>query len=249
MTSSRRKSMKLFNAASLQTLRFGSVALATSALVACGGGGGSPKGTVSGTAAVGAALANATVQLTCKSGAGSTTANANGAYSASFQFEGPCSISATSGAITLNSFAAGSGTFNVTPLTQLLLSYLAGELGTTVDGLLAGIATNATYQNALTNSTLIANAEDGVAKLLRTMYGVTLSTTSFLTASFTPGQPGADADLDTLMADGAIGSDGQPASTLVNAAFAAGTAVGNGSSGASSGTGTPTGGVGGTSGT
>jgi hypothetical protein len=241
--------MKLLNTASLRSLQLGSVALATSALMACGGGGGLATGTVSGTAAVGAALANASIQLTCKNGSGTTTANANGAYTASFKFDGPCSITATNGSITINSFASGSGTFNVTPLTQLLLSYLAGELGTSVDGLIAGIATNATYQNAVTNSTLIANAENGVAKLLQSMYGVTLSTNAFLTTSFTPGQPGADADLDALLAAGAIGSNGQPSTALVNAAIAAGAAVGNPSSSGSSGTGAATGGTGGTSGT
>ncbi|SDF95827.1 hypothetical protein [Paraburkholderia phenazinium] len=241
--------MKLLNAVTLRSLQFGSAAFAASALVACGGGGASPEGTVSGTAAVGAALANATIQLSCKNGSGSATANANGAYSATFQFDGPCTITATSGAITVQSFASGSGTFNVTPLTQLLLSYLAGELGTTVDGLLAGLATNSTYQSALTNSTLIANAESSVAKLLQSMYGVTLSTTSFLTVSFTPGQPGADADLDALLAAGAIGSNGQPVTALINAAIAAGAAVGGQSSSGSTGTGTPTGGTGGTGGT
>ncbi|MEW6345013.1 MAG: carboxypeptidase regulatory-like domain-containing protein [Paraburkholderia sp.] len=241
--------MNLLNAVTLRSLQFGSAAFAVSALVACGGGGASPTGTVSGTAAVGAALANAAIQLSCKNGSGSTTANANGAYSAAFQFDGPCSITATSGAITIHSFASGSGTFNVTPLTQLLLSYLAGELGTTVDGLLAGIATNSTYQNALTNSTLIANAENGVAKLLQSMYGVTLSSNAFLTVSFTPGQPGADADLDALQTAGAIGSDGQPAAALTSAANAAGAVVGGQSSGGSSQTGTATGGTGGTGGT
>jgi hypothetical protein len=219
--------MKLLSAATLRPLRFGSVVLATSALVACGGGGSSPSGTVSGTAAIGAALANATVQLICKNGSGSTTSNANGAYSATFQFDGPCSITATNGAITIQSFASGTGTFNVTPLTELLLSYLAGQLGTTVDGLLTGLTTNATYQSVLTNSTVIAKAENGVAKVLQSMYGVTLSTSSFLTASFTPGQPGPDADLDALMAVGAITSNGQPAASLVSAVVAAGAAAGN----------------------
>ena len=134
----------------------------------------------------------------------------------------------------------------MTPLTELLLSYLAGQLGTTLDGLLAGITTNATYQSALTNSTVIANAETGVAKLLQSMYGVTLSTSSFLTTSFTPGQPGADADLDALQTAGAITSNGQPAASLTSAAVAAGAAAGSPASSGASGTGSATGGTGGT---
>ncbi|MDR8396434.1 MULTISPECIES: carboxypeptidase regulatory-like domain-containing protein [Paraburkholderia] len=234
--------MKLLNGATLRTLQFASMMLATSALVACGGGhdsGNAPGATVSGTAAVGAALANASVTLTCKNGSGSATANSNGAYSATFAFDGPCAISATNGAIKINSFAAGAGTFNVTPLTQLLLSYLAGQLGTNVNGLLAGISTNASIQNALTNSAVIANAESAVAALIQKLYGITLSSSSFLTVSFTPGAPGADADLETLLAAGAITSDGQPAASLAAAALAAGALapLSGGSNGATGGTG------------
>jgi hypothetical protein len=76
------------------------------------------------------------------------------------------------------------------------------------------------------------------------MYGVTLSTTDFLTVSFTPGQP-ADTDLETLMAEGAIQSDGEPVPTLVNSTIAAGAAAGHlgGNAGGA------TGGTGGTGGT
>ena len=234
--------MKVINGAALRTLQVASMMLATSALVACGGGhdsGNAPGATVSGTAAVGAALANASVVLTCKNGSGSATANANGAYSATFAFDGPCAISATNGSIKINSFAAGAGTFNVTPLTQLLLSYLAGQLGTTVSGLLAGISTNASFQNALTNSAVIANAESAVAALIQKLYGITLSSSSFLTVSFTPGAPGADADLDTLLAAGAITSDGQPAASLAAAALAVGASapLSSGNNGATGGTG------------
>jgi len=210
------------------------------AMTGCGGGT-SPNGTIKGTAAVGAALANANIQLSCKNGAGSTTFDANGVYSASFKFDGPCAISATSGSIAIHSFASGAGTFNVTPLTQLPLSYVAGDLGTTVDALLVGISSNATFQNALTNSTLIENAQNRVAQLLLSKYGVKLSNNSFLTASFTPGQAGPDADLDALQTAGAISADGQPAASLVSAVYSQGAAAagGNGSTsgGATGGTG------------
>ncbi|NPT40360.1 carboxypeptidase regulatory-like domain-containing protein [Paraburkholderia sp. 1N] len=241
--------MKLLNGATLRTLQFGSIVLATSALVACGGGsssGSSPGATVSGTAAVGAALANASITLTCKNGSGSATANSNGAYSATFAFDGPCTITATGGSTTIHSLAAGAGTYNVTPLTELLLEYLAGQLGTTVSGLLAGITSNATYQNALSNSTVIANAQAAVVQLIKTRYGITLSSSSFLTVSFTPGQAGADADLDTLLTAGAITANGQPAASLTAAATAAGAAAPISGGGNGSGA---TGGTGGTGGT
>lgn len=240
--------MKLLNGATLRTLQFGSIVLVTSALVACGGGastGSSPVGTVSGTAAVGAALANASLTLTCRNGSGNATANSNGAYTATFSFDGPCAITATGGAITIHSFAAGAGTFNVTPLTELLLDYIAGQLGTTVSGLLSGITSNSSYQSALSNSTVVANAEAAVVKLIKDTYGITLSSSSFLTVSFTPGTPGADADLDTLLTVGAITSNGQPTDSLASAAVAAGQAAPISSGGGGT---VVTGGTGGTGG-
>ena len=241
--------MKLLNGVTLRTLQFGSIALATGALVACGGGtssGSSPVGTVSGTAAVGAAMANASITLSCKNGSGSATATSTGGYSATFAFDGPCAITSTSGAITIHSFAAGTGTYNVTPLTELLLNYIAGQLGTTVSGLLSGLTSNPSYQSALTNSTVISNAETAVATLIKNTYGITLSSSSFLTVSFTPGTPGADADLDTLLSVGAITSNGQPAASLAAAAQAAGAAAPISAGGA--GSGGATGGTGGTGG-
>ncbi len=235
--------MGLFNAGTLRTLQYGSIVIAASVLVACGGStnGSSPGATVSGTAAVGAALANATVSLTCKNGSGSATSSANGAYSATFNFDPPCAITASSGNVTIHSFAAAPGTFNVTPLTELLLSYLAGQLGTTESALLAGISTNATFQNALTNSTVINNAVAGVAALIKKLYGITLSPGSFLTTAFTPGTNGPDSDLDALLAAGAITSNGLPVASLISAAVAAGAASPISSGSAGSG---PTGGVG-----
>ena len=70
-----------------------------------------------------------------------------------------------------------------------MLNYIAGQLGTTVSGLLSGITANASYQSALSNSTVIANAQAAVAQLIKTTYGITLSSSSFLTVSFTPGSP------------------------------------------------------------
>jgi hypothetical protein len=236
--------MKLLKSALLgRVLKISPIALLSVGLVACGGGGGSSRGTVSGTAAVGAALANASVQLTCKNGSGSTTTDSNGAYSATFHFDAPCAITATSGGVTIYSFASASGTYNVTPLTELLLDYIAAAEGTTLSTLVAGISSNSTYQAAVTNSSLIASGENAIAQLLSQQYGVSLATNSFLTASFTPGQPGLDSNLDALQSAGAINSDGTPSSSLLAAVVAAGSSVGKG---ASSGSGsTATGGTGG----
>ena len=238
--------MTFLNAGRLRALQFGSIVIAASVLVACGGSndGSSPGATVKGTAAVGAALANASVSLTCKNGSGSATSDSNGAYTATFKFDPPCAITASAGAVTIHSFAASAGTFNVTPLTELLLSYLAGQLGTTENALLAGIASNSSFQSALTNSTVIANAVAGVTTLLKNIYGISLSSGSFLTLAFTPGTNGPDSDLDALLAAGAITSNGQPSASLVAAAVAAGAASpissGNAGGSATGGTGAST---------
>jgi len=233
--------MKLSGIHARRTLAWSTAALAGSLLVACGGGGSSPNGTIQGTAAMGQPLANANVQLSCKNGSFSTTTNANGAYVATFKFDGPCILTAASGSISLSSFASGAGTYNLTGLTELLLTYLAGQLGTTLNGLLTGLTTNTTFQNALTNPTVISNAENAIAALVKKQYGVTLSTNAFLTTAFTPGQPGQDADLDTLFAAGALMSTGQPVAGLSSAALAAGQAAPLSGGGGT----TPTGGTGG----
>jgi hypothetical protein len=241
--------MRALHVKKARILRFAPLALATCALVACGGGGSSggapPNGTIKGTVAVGAPLVNAQVTVTCKNGAATTSSNGNGFYTTTFAFDGPCTISATSGSTVLHSFAPGPGNYNISALTELLLVYLAAQLNTTLDGLQAGMETNPTFQSALTNSTVIANAENGVAALIRQNYDVTLSTASFLTIPFTPGQP-ADADLDLLSTKGAVQASGQPAPALLSATTGAGKLV---SLAPGSGSGGATGGTGGTSGT
>src|SRR5689334_18910701 len=130
---------------------------ALAALVAaCGGGGGGgsvattappppppPQASlqVSGTAAVGAALANAPVQAKCATGSGTATTAADGSYSISIVGGAlPCLVKVTGSAdgetVTLHS-VADSGTTNAadavtsakanaTPLTELIITQLTG---------------------------------------------------------------------------------------------------------------------------
>ncbi|MEM5431045.1 hypothetical protein [Cupriavidus oxalaticus] len=124
-------------------------AIAAAALSACGGGSDSaaPSGTpaapatpttkVSGTAAVGAALPNATVQAKCASGSGTATTAADGTFTISIpDAKRPCVLSVTTAdGTTLHSVVeAGTGTSavaNITPLTELITASLAG--GSTKD--------------------------------------------------------------------------------------------------------------------
>ena len=119
------------------------VVAATGLLVACGGGSddapppsppvpppASAALALSGTAATGAAIAGAAVDVVCSSGTASGTTGADGGYSLSVSGGSlPCVLRVNSGGSQLHSLVLGSGSSasaNITPLTQLLLAYLAG---------------------------------------------------------------------------------------------------------------------------
>lgn len=107
----------------------------------CGGGGSSaaPSNvttTFSGVAATGAALANATVNITCASGSGTTNTTGTGNYSVDItNITLPCGLKATSsdGTTVLYSVTSATATSsntqvaNITPLTQLLVASLTGS--------------------------------------------------------------------------------------------------------------------------
>jgi hypothetical protein len=109
------------------------------ALAACGGGDSNseqpqnpPALKISGTAATGAAMSGATVNIVCATGTGTATTGADGTYTATVTDGAlPCMLSATSGTTTLYSILGGSGqttsaTANITPLSELLVAQLAG---------------------------------------------------------------------------------------------------------------------------
>ncbi|MGF6753500.1 carboxypeptidase-like regulatory domain-containing protein [Paraburkholderia sp. GAS42] len=201
------------------------------ALTACGGGGGgsaSPAATpssmtVSGTAASGKALAGATISVSCVQGTASATADANGQFNVALKAVLPCLVTATANGRTFHSVAFASGTFNVTPETDLLLGYLSGQLGTDEAGLLASFASNARFQLVLGNQTDVLNAQTAVVTSLQQHFALTLSVPNFLTTPFIPNHQGIDHDLDALQAAGAIGDGGPQIATLsiVTAAGAA----------------------------
>lgn len=117
--------------------------LAAVALSACGGGGSgdtpaastptvAPTTTkITGTAAVGAALGNARVDVKCAKGSGSATTAANGTYTISIDnAELPCvlGVATPDGTVLHSVVEKGSGTApvaNITPLTELLTAALA----------------------------------------------------------------------------------------------------------------------------
>jgi len=107
-----------------------------------GGGGGGGGGTsiptsnvkLSGNAATGLALANATVSIKCATGTVTTNTNSSGAYSIILPDAAlPCVLKVTSldGLTILHSVAAGSGAgtvvANITPLTELVVGQATGQ--------------------------------------------------------------------------------------------------------------------------
>ena len=103
------------------------------AVASCGGGGGGGGGpattTLSGTAAVGAPLTGAVIEVKCRAGSGSGTSDGSGRYAISLSgAQAPCLLKAVGGGTSLvSAVAAASGTANLTPLTHLLAARLFGS--------------------------------------------------------------------------------------------------------------------------
>jgi hypothetical protein len=170
---------------------------------------------LAGTAATGKALASANLNVACAQGSGATLTDGGGRYSLAFNATPPCVMTVTSGDTTLHSLAFAGGTFNTTPETELMLVYLAAQLGTSVSSLIANFASNAQFQQALANQSNVLNAQSAVVANLQQHYAVTLAAPAFLTTPFTVGQAGVDSDLDALAKAGAIDANGMPDSAAV----------------------------------
>lgn len=193
-------------------------------LGSCGGTTVTPNVTISGTAATGTAIASATVNFDCVQGSASALSDAGGHYAITFNAAPPCILTVTSGSVSLHSLAFSSGTFNTTPETELMVVYMASQLATNENGLIAGFPTNSQYQQVLANPADVQAAQSAVVTNLQQHYAVTLTVAAFLTTSFTIGQAGVDSDLGTLAAAGAIDVDGMPDPAAVSLLSAAGLA-------------------------
>jgi hypothetical protein len=183
---------------------------------------------VSGTAATGRALASAIIRIDCADGGASTVSDSAGNYSATFVAVLPCAITATATATgagaTLHSLAFAGGTFNATPETELMLVYLASQLGTDVPHLIANLPDSGRYQQALESETNVLAAQAAVVATLQQQYKLTLNAPMFLTTSFAVGQAGVDSDLAALANAGAIDANGMPDAAAVGLLSQAGAA-------------------------
>jgi hypothetical protein len=242
--------MKIFQRQVIRPAGELAIAAVVTFFAACGGGGDGggganspPSATLSGTAATGKPLAQATISIDCAQGSTSVVTDASGNFRATLNAVMPCMIVATSGTTMLRSVAFAGGTFNVTPETDLLLSYLAAQLGTNETVLAGGFHANAQFQRVMANQSDVFAAQAAVALNLQQTFGVTLSTPDFLVTPFAVGQPGIDSDLEALLARGAIGANGEPSTGAVSLMSTAGAANPIAAS-----PGTSTGGTGGTGG-
>lgn len=179
-------------------------------LTACGGGGGDTTPApapdpapasldLSGTAAVGRALAGATITAKCATGTSSATAGTDGSYS--LRISGgalPCVLQAVSGTTTLHSVATGTGrsaTANITPLTELVVAQAnsgdAAALFSSFDAAAQAKVSSAALATATTSvQTALASVVD--------IAGVNPFTDTLVAATGTATGNALDAKLDTL---------------------------------------------------
>ncbi|MBN3816976.1 hypothetical protein G3N57_10325, partial [Paraburkholderia sp. Se-20369] len=174
------------------------------------GNGATQTVSLSGTAATGPALASATVAVNCAQGSGSTLSDGGGHYSLTFNATLPCTLTVTTGGTTLHSVAFAGGTFNTTPETELMLVYLAAQLGTSTARLIADLPNNAHVQQVLLDASAVQAAQAAVVANLQQRYALTLAAPAFLSTPFVVGQPGVDSDLVAPAAAGAIYANGRP---------------------------------------
>ncbi|MGS0891387.1 hypothetical protein ACVBGC_02315 [Burkholderia stagnalis] len=179
---------------------------------------------LSGTAASGDALASAPVTVSCVQGSATTLTDGGGNYRVTVNAALPCVITVTSGGTSLHSLAYAGGTFNTTPGTELLLVYLAAQLGTNTAGLIGNFQGNTRFQQAMGSANAVLAAQSAVATNLQQRYAVALSTPAFLSTPFVVGQTGVDSDLDALAKAGAIDADGMPDPAAVSLLAQAGAA-------------------------
>jgi hypothetical protein len=179
---------------------------------------------LSGTAATGRALANAAITINCARGSGSTLSDSSGHYSITLNAALPCALTVTANGTTLHSLAFAVGTFNTTPETELMLVYLASQLGTNTAHLIGDFPSNSRFQQVLENQTDVQAAQAAVVTNLQQRYAVTLTAPAFLTTPFVVGQAGVDSDLAALATAGAIDANGMPDPAAVTLLAQAGAA-------------------------
>jgi len=219
-------------------MRFNKISLAAMLLgggmlvVACGGGDNASSFlTLKGTAAKGSALSGGAVTATCKSGGkGNATSNADGSFTVTVSDGvGPCllAIQPADGSPAMFSIASGtasSQTVNITPMTNLLVSYLLSVPGVTAADPTAWFALPATKALLIDTVELTRRiVKDFIPAILKLAPGLSLTDTSFLSTAFTPNPTisTTDADLELLKTTSVVESTGAPSAITKSAVKAA----------------------------
>lgn len=209
----------------LNKLALACVVLGGSALMAaCGGGGGGGGGvtpttnlSLSGTAALGAPAVGP-VTATCRTGTGTAVSNADGSFTVNVvNGVGPCLLALTPpGGSPIYSFSTGAGSSvaNITPMTNLLVTYLLSVPGVSAADPAAWFALPAT--KALLADPVALNkrvVEDFIPAVKILVPGLSLTGTNFLSTAFTASPTGSatDADLEKLKVAGVVSATGAPA--------------------------------------
>ena len=217
-----RKSTMRFNKISLACLVLGGSML----LAACGSGeGGDPALILKGTAATGAPVNGGAVTATCKTGTGNATSNADGSFTVTItNGAGPCllailPVGSTTPMYSITSGAAAMQIANITPMTNLLVSYLLSVPGMAAADPVTWFASPAA-KGLLTDPAALTKriTEDFIPALKVLLPSLTLSNTDFLSTAFTPNPTSSatDADLEKLKAAGIVTSTGAPSTATTD---------------------------------
>lgn len=202
-------------------------------LTACGGDSSNvDQITVKGTAAKGAMLVNRPVHVQCNGGAGETTTNESGYYEITLiGAKGPCLIWSTISDASKPIYSITAGTErvqsgNITPMTNLLVTYLQGVPG------MSGAKSIYEWFNLPTTQYLLASrnnfearvVNDFIPSIVALAPSLEVKDVSFLTTVFTISSS-TDRDLETLAKasymtpDGTlvpiVTSDGTPTATVI----------------------------------
>lgn len=175
-------------------------ALSMAVVVACGGGGGGSASlpVLSGTAAVGAAINSGTVKVYdatgTEVGSGSTTTSGEFSIQLTSKGTGPYLIKVSAGEINLHALhpEASSGTVNVTPVSDAVVSMLSstGESTSMLTSLQGGGSAPTAAQ--------IKDKRDVLTAALGGIAAATGTTTDHFSAPFTANGTGHDKLLDTI---------------------------------------------------
>jgi len=172
---------------------------------------------------VGAPLVGA-VTATCKTGTGSTTSNSDGTYTVAIVGGvGPCllKIQPATGA-TLYSITSGSGatqTANITPMTNMLVTYLLNVPGMKAATPEAWFA-QPVVKTLLTDTTGLSTriTRDFLPTLKALLPTLSVNSTDFLFTAFVANPASAtDADLEKLKTAGVVTSTGAPSAATASA--------------------------------